>query len=111
VGHVIKNYYSTIREVFAISLFEPFVHMDSCYYTPALEAERILARNEDSLIDQFYRWHGKMSQMRLRSILDELVRVEVLDRESGFYLGRNELWKEMLALRDQLPAELTPLRV
>jgi len=111
VGYILKNYYTTIKGVFAISRFEPFVHMDSCYYIPALQAEEMLAKKEDSLIDQYSDWYGGASQMRLRSILDELVRVEVLKRENDFYYGQDTVWNDMLSLKDRLPAELMPLRV
>jgi len=110
IGHVIEKHYPTIKDFFEISRFEPFVHMDNCYYAYALQAEELLARKENSLMDQFSRWYGTKSQMRLRSILDELVRVRILDYKGGFYYGRDEPWQAIMSLRDQLPTELAPLR-
>ena len=108
--HIIQKHYSTIREVFGISRFEPFIHTENCYYSSSLLAEELLNRSESSLIHQYYKFYGKMSQMRLSSILDELVRVEILKTRNGFYYGEEKLWGEMLKLKQELPLELAPLR-
>jgi len=42
LSHIIKERYSALRETFGISQLETFVHVDSCYYRPALEAEHLI---------------------------------------------------------------------
>ena len=42
LSYIIKERYSALRETFGISQLETFVHVDSCYYRPALEAEHLI---------------------------------------------------------------------
>ena len=111
LAHIIRNHYSTIKEFFKIWRFEPFVHMDTCYYTPALQAGKMLARNEDSLLSQYELWYGSASsRMRLRPILDELVRVEILEERGSLYYGQEQVWENMMPVEHRLPIEISPLR-
>jgi len=110
LAYIIKNHYSTIREFFRIWRFERFIHMDTCYYAPSLQAEKMLATRGESLLNRYESWYGPASRMRLRSVLDELVQVRALDRRGAFYYGQEELWQEMLAAKNELPVEISPLR-
>lgn len=110
LAYIIKDHYSTIKEFFKIWRFEPFVHMDTCYYAPALQAGKMIGRRENSLLTQYELWYGSGSRMRLQSILDELVRVDILDRREGVYYGEESLWENMISVRNQLPVEISPLR-
>ena len=110
IAYVMKEHYSTLRQVFRISRFEPLVHMETCYYAPSLEAERLLSRREESLIALYYKWYGRSSNMRLRSILDDLVAHHLLEKSGEYYRGAERIWKELGETRNQIPQELSPIR-
>lgn len=109
LSHVIRERYSTLKEHFGISQLETFVHVDSCYYRPALEAEEILYWTRDSIINRYKRLYGRKSPLRLNYILGQLVNVEALEREDKYYFGNKQLFSQMLDLKSEM-AELAPPR-
>ena len=110
LSHIIKERYSALRETFGISQLETFVHVDSCYYRPALEAERLIYWNVDSFTDHCAMFYGNKSKVyfRLPYILEELVNVKALEYEDKFYFGNEELFKQMQTLRDEMAELASP---
>jgi len=110
LSHIIKERYSALRETFGISQLEPFVHVDSCYYRPALEAERLIYWNFDSFADHCAMLYGNRSKVyfRLPYILEELVNVKALEYEDRFYFGNEELFGQMQNLRDEMAELASP---
>lgn len=109
LSHVIRERYSTLKETFGISQLETFVHVDSCYYRPTLEAERLLYMTNDSIIGRYAKVYGRKSPLRVIHILGELVDVKALEHEDKYYFGNEELFSQMLDLKSQM-AELAPPR-
>jgi len=109
LSHVIRERYSALKETFGISQLEPFVHVDSCYYRPTLEAERLLYLTNDSIVDRYARLYGRKSPLRITYILRELVNVKALEYEDRYYFGNEHLFSQMLDLKSQM-AELAPPR-
>jgi len=107
---VIRERYSILRDVFDISQLETFVHIDNCYYRPALEAERILHWKRDTILHQYLEFYGRKSPMRLAYILDELVGANALEYSHNYYYGNKELFDQMLEMKYQMP-ELAPPRI
>ncbi len=102
LASVLKYNYSTLRQVFDIRTFEPYIHADNCYYSPAIQAGHLLHRSEDSLIRQYVKWYGQRSKMSLIQILDELADVQALEKDGNYFVGREDLFKEMLASQQSL---------
>lgn len=110
LSHVIKERYSMLREVFGISQLEPFVHIDSSYYKPALEAAKILYSKRESIIRHCNEIYGYRDPLRITYILDELVRAGALRWQAPYYHGDEELFAKMLDMKDKLP-ELAPPKI
>lgn len=108
LSHVIKERYSTIREIFDIRRFEPFVHLDACYYAPSLEAEELLFREEESIYFDYSKRHGRLPPLRVKHMLNELVEVKALQRRKRYYYGNEELFDEMLEMKSQLDEIASP---
>jgi len=108
LSHVIRERYSTLKESFGISQLETFVHVDSCYYRPALEAEKLLYWTSDSLIGHYTRIYGRKSPLRITYILGELVDVKALEREDKYYFGNEELFSQMLDLKSEMAELASP---
>ena len=110
ISCVLRERYSMIREVFDISQLETFVHVDSCYYRPALEAEKILHFKRDTIINHYLTFYGRKSPMRLAYILNELVGTNALERSGKYYCANEELFGNMLDMKSELQ-ELGTLRI
>ena len=110
LSHIIKQRYSALRETFGISQLETFVHVDSCYYRPALEAERLIYWNIDSFAYHCALLYGNRSKVNFRMpyILEELVRVKALKYQDKFYFGNETLFKEMQHLKDEMAELASP---
>jgi len=80
LSHIIRERYSTLKETLGISQLETIVHVDSCYYRPALEAENLLYWTSDSIINRYRKIYGRKSPLRIAHILYELVNVKALER-------------------------------
>ena len=106
---LIRERYSALKELFGIAQLEPFVHVDSCYYTPALEAERILYWTQDSIIDYYSELYGRKSPLRLRYIIGELVEVGALKHEDKYYFANEKLFSQMLDMKSEM-VEIAPVR-
>jgi len=107
LSHVLKTSYPLLRDVFGITQVDRFVHVDSSYYTPALEAERILYLKRESIIAHCENVYGDRDSLGVTQILDKLVRVKALEYSHPFYSANESLFSEMLDLKSKLP-ELTP---
>ena len=107
LSHVIKERYSSIREIFGITRFEPFVHVDTCYYAPSLQAERLLSRKEESIHADYQNLYETIGPLRLRQILKELTTVGALKKKNGYYYGEEKIFDKMLSMKERL-REIAP---
>lgn len=102
LSHVIRERYSVIREILEIRRFETFVHVDTCYYAPSLEAEELLSKKEESIRSDYENLYDEIGPLRLRQILGELVTVGALKKKDGCYYGDEKIFNQMLSMRGQL---------
>jgi len=101
LAYVIRERYPMLKDIFALRQFETLVHLDSCYYTPALEAGKILHRTADSLFKQYQRTFRQRSRLELPRILHELHHSQALVRRNGYYFANETLFDEMLEMSEQ----------
>jgi hypothetical protein len=103
MAYILKKCYPMLREVFHIQQFEPLVHLDSCYYRPALEAETVLYQTADSLFRRFMVEYRYRPHIELRHVLHELRGSQALLCEKTFCYANDQLFEEMLDLKTQVP--------
>lgn len=109
MAYILEKSYPLLKEIFHIQQFEPLVHLDSCYYRPALEAPEItLYQTSDSLFKRFIAEYRFRPIIELRHVLHELHKSEALLREKQYYYKNGELFQEMLELRSQVPEMVLP---
>ena len=109
LSHIIRERYFTLKESFGISQLETFVHVDSCYYRPALEAEEILYWTRDSIISSYMKIYGRKSPLRIAYIIGELVNAKALEHEDKYYFANKTLFSKMINMKNEM-SELAPLR-
>lgn len=103
MAYILETSYPSLKEIFHIQQFEPLVHVDSCYYRPALEAESILYQTSDSLFKRFVADYNYRPDVELRHVLLELQKSEALRRKESYYYANEEIFTEMLDLKSQAP--------
>lgn len=99
MAYVIRERYPMLREVFNIRQFETLVHLDSCYYRPALEAETILYQKAESLFSRFVGNYRFRPRIELRHILHELRDSKALLSRKSYYYANEELFGKMLEIK------------
>jgi hypothetical protein len=95
-AHIIRERYSLLRDVFHVKQFESLVHMDSCYYRPALEARRILFQTSESLFKRYMVQYRNRHRLYLPGILLELCNSQALKRKDKYYSANERLFEKML---------------
>ena len=109
MAYILKKSYPLLKEIFHIQQFEPLVHLDSCYYRPALEAPEItLYQTSDSLFRRFIADYRFRPIIELRHTLHELNKSEALLREKEYYYKNEALFQQMLDLKSQIPEMVLP---
>lgn len=104
MAHILEECYPMLREVFRIRQLETLVHLDSCYYRPALEAETILYQKEESLFSRFMTDYRYRPRIELRHILYDLRNSGALLSKKSYYYANEELFQDMLEIkRSELP--------
>lgn len=96
LAFVIRERYPLLKEVFHLRQFETLVHLDSCYYRPALEARKVLFQRAESLYARYLSNYRYRSKFQLPAILLELYNSQALRRKGKYYFANEELFEEML---------------
>jgi hypothetical protein len=108
MAYILEKSYPLLKEIFHIQQFEPLVHLDSCYYRPALEAEDILYQTADSLFKRFNIDYNYWPTPELRHVLLDLQKSDALRCENSYYYANDDIFKEMLDLKRQAPSIALP---
>jgi hypothetical protein len=104
ISTILRERYSTLRDVFKLTIFEPTIHIDNCIYLPEMEIEQPIYRVADSIERDYYQYYQrKINPMVLKLILKRLVSVEAIDREGKHYFGNESLLKKMVKLKKESP--------
>jgi GTPase SAR1 family protein len=108
MAYILEKSYPLLKEIFHIQQFEPLVHLDSCYYRPALEAEDVLYQTSDSLFRRFVADYNYRPNIELRHVLLDLQKSDALRYENSYYYANDEIFEEMLNLKSQAPSIALP---
>lgn len=108
MAYILETSYPLLKEIFHIRQFEPLVHLDSCYYRPALEAEEVLCQTSDSLFKRFIDEYRYRPDIELGHVLQELRNSEALLCRGSYYYANDAIFKEMLNLKSQAPIMALP---
>lgn len=103
MAYILEKSYLLLKEIFHIQQFEPLVHLDSCYYRPALEAEQVLYQTAGSLFKRFVADYTYRPDTELRHLLLELQKSEALSHKESYYYANEVVFNEMLELKSQAP--------
>lgn len=108
ISIILQTRYSTIREVFNIHRLDPYVHLESCYYAPAMEAEELLHLSETTLKNQYRKFYGDKPDLTLRAYLRELMTIDVLKKEDNYFIGDEKILETLIEKREDASFALNP---
>ena len=102
ISHVIRQKYSTLRQVFDITQLEPFIHLDNCYYWPALDAEKLVKATRSSMYQRQLDYYDWMPTWDFDSKLQDLLDQGELVEEDGYIGGNVDHFDKMLELKREI---------
>ncbi len=115
MAYILEKSYPLLKEIFHIQQFETFVHLDSCYYRPALDAPEVtLYQTANSLFRRYIAEYRFKPTIELSHLLHELHQSEALRQikvsSSEQYSYKNEeIFEDMLKLKSQIPEIAPPM--
>lgn len=107
LSYVIKQKYSTLRQVFGIRQLEPYIHLANAYYSASLEAERLIHISRPHLYQRYQNFYKKITTWEFDSKLNELIDKESLQYENNYLMGNKEHFDNMLEMKQEV--QLNPM--
>lgn len=107
-AYVIRERYTMIKEVFNLTQFEPLVHLDNCYYRPAIEAKKVLYRRAESLFNLYLAQYNHRSKIELPIVLLELRNSQALKQKGRYYCANEELFEKMIKMSEEFNTLSSP---
>lgn len=107
LSEVVKKRYTSLRDVFEISRFQPTIHINNCIYKPSLEAENLICMTERTIANNYRELYGRINPCSLTHILRRLLVVDDINRRGKYWSGTQTLLDDMMILKNQMP-ELAP---
>lgn len=109
ISKLVSTKYSVLTQVFEISRFRPTIHIDSCIYRPAIEAEELICLSNKSIIKFYTETYGKVNEYTLLNHLRRLQSVNAIQRKDEYWCGTKELLDSMLQIKNEMPILSPPL--
>lgn len=103
VSTILKERYTTLRDVFKLRILEPIVRVDNCIYLPEIEVEEQIHRSIDSIRYDYKNYYERVINERaLKRYLNQLVDIDLIEQDGKHYFGNDELRKEMVTKKKEL---------
>jgi hypothetical protein len=108
LAYIIKERYTTLRDVFKLTILEPTIHVDSCIYLPEMEVESPIYRTIESIGRDYREYYNKrLPILDLRLNLRRLENAKAIERDGKHYFGNERLLKQMVNMKKSM----SPIRM
>lgn len=102
VETVLYEKYGTIREIFNITRFEPFIHVSDSEYQPSVIAEKLLNFSEENLQLIHSDLFGYVDGFKFSKTLRELLNIQILKKtKTGEITGFNGVFNVLMENRSK----------
>jgi hypothetical protein len=103
VSTVLKERYSTLRDVFHLTILDPVVRVDNTVYIPEIETEVRIYRTFNSIRRDFKHYYNYwMNKNALKRNLEQLVDFGIIKRKGPYYFGDRDLLGIMIEKKKEL---------
>lgn len=108
ISDALKRRYVALRDAFEVSRLQPTIHVDSCIYSPSLEAEELIHLSKATIDRNYTNSYGhRLNPLTLDNILRRLKTFGVINRDGDYWSGTKKLLSNMLEIKKEMP-ELAP---
>lgn len=104
LSHIIRNRYSTLKQVFNLNILESTIAIDNVLYYPEIELGDPIYRKRAS-IQRSYKFHYKknINPLHLTKILKRLERCGAIKRDGANFFGQDHLREDMITKKENEP--------
>jgi hypothetical protein len=103
VSTVLKERYSTLRDVFHLRILEPVIRVDNCIYLPEIETEGQIYRSFESINRDFKNYyHHSINKEVLKRNLEQLVDFKIIEQKGPYYFGNKTLRDVMIEKKKEI---------
>ena len=104
VSYIIRERYTTLRDVFHLTILEPTIHIDNSIYLPELETGQTVYRTQNSIArDYGYYYDRRINPLDLKLTLKRLEKADAISRRGNHYSGNEILLEKMIRLKKSMP--------
>ena len=109
ISELLRIKYTALTQVFEISRLQPSIHIDSCIYRPAMEAEELICLSTKSVSEYYRSTYGRINDYKVINYLRRLNSVEAIERKGKLWCGKEILLEKMIDLKKDMPELAPPL--
>ena len=96
LAYVLKHGYSLIMENVRLYAIVPFVRYQEVYYYSTYKIGDIVHFDENEFIRKTMEFYGtKPNKTKMKSQLDWLIKADILERESDYYIGNENIYQKL----------------
>ncbi len=104
---VLSEKYGTIRQIFNITRFEPFIHVSNSEYQPSIIAEKLLNFSEENLQSIHNEIFGSVNSFQFNKTLRELIHIKVLQRtDTDLITGFQPIFNNLIEHKEHFPMSI-----
>lgn len=101
LAHVIRQKYTTLRQVFGIAQLEPYVRLANAYYWPSLDAGKLIRTARQNLFRRYQDYYyPHLSSWDFDARLSDLIDQGEIVEENGYLVGDRDRFDEMLQMKN-----------
>ncbi len=109
IGLVLAKHFDYLYKTKRIIHFVPYVRTSTTYYSEAIQYGSLIHVTESSLQERIRKYYRislsptPKARFGYPTIIKELLNAEILCSASGYITGRDEIFEELIHIRDDLP--------
>jgi len=109
IGLVLAKHYDYLYKTKRIIHFVPYVRTSTTYYAEAIQYGSLIHVTENSLLERMRKYYritsfpSPKARFGYPTIIRELLNAEILCSKDNYITGRDEIFDELIHIRDKLP--------
>ena len=98
MSYLLEENYGYIKDVMNLKGISRILNVNTCYYKPCLEAQKLLQFKPKTILFNYTREYGKLKFPLISSAIMELITVGLLEYKKGLLYGSEPHFEQMLNL-------------
>ncbi|MCW4028407.1 MAG: hypothetical protein NWE92_02010 [Candidatus Bathyarchaeota archaeon] len=103
VSTILKERYSTLRDIFGVRILGPIIRIENCIYMPEIETDNQVYRSIDSISKEFKQNYNRpINKDVLRRDLEALVEYNLIEQDGKHFHGKDDLRHRMIEKQKEI---------